>query len=108
MPDVIEPQETAQLMDEIQFIPGEVYLFHRSDPECPAERSLWGMFDKRIGSSIYLETCTHDHAHFSMWCCLAGDYRYCRISSRSELRDYISNQTYWEMRNSDESLNGVR
>lgn len=84
-------------MDEIQFIAGEVYLFHKSDPLCPPESSLWGIFDKRIGSSVYLESCTRDHKHFTLWSCLPSAYRYCRLATRSELRDYISSQIYWKL-----------
>lgn len=77
---------------------GEVYLFHRSDPACPAESSLWGVFDKRINGEIYLESSTEDLVRFRKWHCLPQGYRYCRLSTRAELRDYISDSLRFELR----------
>ena len=74
----------------ICLIVGEVYLFHESDPCCPAGSSLWGVFDKRLDGSIYLESSTYDLIRFRKWHVLPRAYRYCRLSTRSELRDYIS------------------
>ena len=73
------------------FIPGEVYLFHRTDPECPACGSLYGIFDKETSDAIYLESSSLDLLTFRLWHRLAEDYRYCRLAARSELRDYIFN-----------------
>ncbi len=73
------------------FIPGEVYLFHRTDPECPADGSLYGIIDKETSDAIHLESSSSDLQTFRHWYRLAEDYRYCRMASRSELRDYIFN-----------------
>lgn len=77
-------------------IPGEVYLFHRSDAGCPAEGSLWGVYDKRVKGRVYLESGTEDMACFRKWIGLPDGYRYCRLSTRAELRDYISNSLRFE------------
>jgi len=73
------------------FIPGEVYLFHRTDPDCPADGSLYGIFDKGTSDAIYLESSSLDLEQFRHWHRLAEDYRYCRPATRSELRDFIFN-----------------
>ena len=73
------------------FIPGEVYLFHRTDPECPACSSLYGIFDKETSDAIYLESSSSDLQTFRHWHRLKEDYYYCRLAARSELRDYIFN-----------------
>ena len=73
------------------FIPGEVYLFHCTDPECPTDGSLYGIIDKETSDAIHLESSSSDLQTFRHWYRLAEDYRYCRMASRSELRDYIFN-----------------
>ena len=70
---------------------GEVYLFHKSDPLCPAVGSLWGMYDKRIEDGIYLESSTENLCFFRKWHLLPSCYRYFRLSTRAELRDYMVN-----------------
>jgi len=79
------------LIDQCDFIIGDVYLFHRSQDACPSATSLWGMFDIRRGRVIYLESSTEDHRNFRLWHPLPDEYRYCRLSTRSELRDYMVN-----------------
>jgi len=73
------------------FIPGEVYLFHRTDPDCPADGSLYGIFDKETSDAIYLESSSLDLDQFRHWHRLAENYCYCRPATRFELRDYIFN-----------------
>lgn len=85
-------------------IPGELYLFHRSDAGCPAEGSLWGVYDKRVKGRVYLESGTEDMVRFCKWIRLPDGYRYCRLSTRAELRDYISRLLWAESRICD---NGV-
>lgn len=70
------------------FTVGEVYLFHSTDSCCPADGSLWGIFDKKIGTEIYLESSSFDLFGFRYWHRLPRKYRYCRLSTRAELRDY--------------------
>ena len=82
---------------EIRFESGDIYLFHRSDPHCPAESSLWGQFDKWEGTFVYLESSTTDHLHFRVWHRLPKGYFYCRRSTRNEFRDYIASRTVREM-----------
>lgn len=43
---------------------GDLYLFHTTNPRCPAEESLWGMYDKQCREVIYLESSTSDLRHF--------------------------------------------
>ncbi len=75
---------------------GELYLFHKNNPLCPAESSLWGFYDRRYGSVIYLESSSKDLRFFRMRDILPAGYRYVRLSSRDELRDYMWRLGYFE------------
>ncbi len=76
---------------------GEVYLFHKSDPQCNSTTSLWGIFDKQVDGRVYLEACTKNLSHFERWVRLPSDYSYCRKSSRTELRDFMTNMVLNEL-----------
>ena len=81
---------------EMPFTIGELYLFHPTDPLCPAESSLWGVYDKIEDGIIYLEHSTTDGRHFRLWEELPERYRYCRLATRLELRDYMYNLGIFE------------
>lgn len=68
---------------------GEVYLFHPDNPACPDDSSLWGVFDKRRNDAIYLETSTTNLVDFDAWRPLPVAFRYVRLATRPEMRDYI-------------------
>lgn len=74
----------------------ELYLFHPSDALCPAESSLWGFYDRSEDGVTYLEHSTTDQRHFQLWRKLPDHYRYCRLATRSELRDYMYNLGIWD------------
>ena len=76
--------------------PGELYLFHKDDPNCPLEGALWGIYDHHEEGMICLESMSYDLQHFERWAFLPQSYRYGRISTRAELRDYMANATYSE------------
>ena len=78
---------------------GEVYLFHTDDPRCPDTESLWGLYDRHDGNSIRLESCSTDQKNFSKDRRLPAQYRFCRLSTRGELRDYMVNSICPEMSN---------
>lgn len=93
----IEPADQPKTDDRIisditvtDFLQGELYLFHRTDPACPANDSLMGMIERRIGNTIYLRECTFDTVDFEEWYCLPAEYRYCRLSTRDELKRYLA------------------
>ncbi len=70
---------------------GELYLFHTNHPLCPSATSLWGFYDKAQDGSIILEHSTQDLHHFRLRHYLSKRYRYCRLATRAELRDYMYN-----------------
>ncbi len=72
------------------FQSGDVYLFNKTDRRCPSDTSLWGMFDVRRSGEVYLESSIADLRDFTTWCRLPSQYRFCRLSTRAELRDYIA------------------
>lgn len=75
---------------------GEVYLFNSSEPSCPCDSSLWGMFDKIVDSTIYLESQSNDLQNFLLWHPLPTKFKFVRLATRNELRDYIYNLASWE------------
>ncbi len=87
----------ANIFDDIDFIEGDVYLFHSNNPDCPADSSLWAVLDKCVDGKIYLESSTIDGEHFSVWHPLPEWYRYCRESTPEEFRRYISAFCRWQI-----------
>lgn len=81
------------------FEAGDLYLFHTSDPRCPSESSLWGLFDRCEGERILLESSSGSSlSEFRAWHRLPEGYRYCRAATRSELRDYMWSLGFYEAR----------
>lgn len=70
---------------------GELYLFHPSNPRCPSATSLWEFYDKAKDGFIILEHSTLDLRHFRLRHYLPKLYRYYRLATRAELRDYMYN-----------------
>lgn len=85
-----------ELTPTTEFRLGDLYLFHPSNPRCPASSSLWGFYDKRINGVIYLEHSSHNLRNFRLWHSLPKHYRYYRLSTRGELRDYMYNLGLFE------------
>lgn len=83
-------------VQRLAFMAGELYLFHPADPACPAEESLWGVFDKTENDTIFLESSSHDLKYFRVWHPLADEYRFARLASRDELRDYTMKLARYE------------
>ena len=75
---------------------GDLYLFHPTNPRCPSTSSLWCIFDKRQNNRIYAESASRDLLTFRLWIALPTHYRYARRATRSELRDYIFNLSWFE------------
>lgn len=75
---------------------GELYLFHATDPHCPPDSSIWGIFDRDHEGIIYTESTSCDLLTFQYNTSLPADYRYSRCATRSELRDYIFNLSWFE------------
>lgn len=74
---------------QVRFEKGELYLFHPTDASCPPDTSLWGCVLESDKSHILLETsCDAELRHFVLNGLLPCDYRFCRLSTRDELRDY--------------------
>ncbi len=80
------------------FIQGELYLYHPSDPCCPASGSLWGVYDRTTSGAVRLETSSRDLCGFRFWHPLPAAYRYARLATRSELRDYTAALAFYECR----------
>ena len=87
------------LTPRAEFHIGDLYLFHTSDSRCPSSSSLWGFYDKRINGIIYLEHSSHNLRKFRLCHPLPTRYRYYRLATRSELRDYMYNIGYSDGKN---------
>ena len=62
--------ETAADIDRpfgnIEFEIGEIYLFHKTDPDCPDDDdALWAVFGDRDANGIMLESCTDNLIDFA-------------------------------------------
>ena len=78
---------------------GDVYLFHKTDRNCPSKSSLWGIFDKREGDEIYLESSSNGNLRrFKLWHRLPYDYEYCRLATRQELGNFMFALAWFESR----------
>lgn len=76
-------------IDDFPFRCGDVYLFSRTDERCDPDTSLWGMFDKRLeNGTVFLEAMTMNLRDFESWVALPSDFKYVRLSTRDELRDF--------------------
>ena len=93
-----ERNQISEYIASQKFAIGDVYLFNKRNPSCPSDSSLWGVFDKCDGGSVYLESSSRDRNVFTAWCRLPDGYRYCRLSTRAEMRQYIFDQTWHERR----------
>ncbi|MBQ7856248.1 MAG: hypothetical protein IJ348_03935 [Alistipes sp.] len=82
----------------VVFEVGELYLFSESEPSCPCDRSLWGTFDKQVGSTIYLESQSYNLREFRLWTAVEPRFKYVRLATRGELRDYMYFLSAWEYR----------
>ena len=91
-------QPKRMTVKQCNFKVGEVYLFHTDDSRCPNTESLWGLYDRHDGNSVRLESCSTDQKHFSKGLRLPEQYLFCRLSTRSELRDYMANSIYSEIK----------
>lgn len=91
-------QPKRMMVKHCNFKIGELYLFHTDDPRCPDAESLWGLYDRHDRGSICLESCSTNQKHFSKGRHLSEQYRFCRLSTRGELRDYMANSIYSEIK----------
>ncbi len=71
---------------------GDLYLFHSRNPHCPPAT----FHNKTTNGVIYLEHSTLDLLHFRLWHKLPKRYRYYRLATRDELRDYMYSLAIWE------------
>ena len=92
----MRPSKENKVLPSNQLQIGELYLFHPHDRSCPADGSLWGIFDKRKGPIIYLETSSQDLTVYRRWHQVPELYRYCRLATRAEIMDYMYNLGAWE------------
>ncbi len=78
-----------KITDDYPFRCGEVYLFSKTDEACDPRTSLWGLFDRRLeNGTVMLEAMTTNLSDFESWVALPPDFRYVRLSTRDELRDF--------------------
>ncbi len=84
-------------IEDFRFKKDEVYLFHTDDPDCPGDSSLWALINEFDGDSLHIESYTTNLRTFTLWKPLPVKYRYCRLATRNELCEFISNYAYYEV-----------
>ena len=67
----------------------ELYIFHAGNPTCPTDETLWGFISEIDARGVLLEHGSTDLRNFRIWYALPTKYRYCRLATRAELRDYM-------------------
>ena len=70
-----------------EIVPGELYLYHRDDRNCPSESSLWGVVAWAEDGVVCLETSSRDLFAFRFWYFLPSEYLHARLATRAELRE---------------------
>ena len=60
--------------------------------------ALWGVYDRTTSGAVRLETSSRDLCGFRFWHPLPAAYRYARLATRSELRDYTAALAFYECR----------
>lgn len=83
-------------IDGFNFKNGEVYLLHANDPNCPSDGSLWALISESDEAALRVESCSSNLRTFTLWKPLPTKYKYCRLATREELREFISNYAYYE------------
>lgn len=78
-------------IEKIAFTAGELYAFARAEEHYEGAL-LWGIFEGRDEQgAIRLESASCDYLNFRLHDRLPGEYRFARLASRNELRDYAFN-----------------
>ena len=92
-------EKTNQKLHTPEFQIGELYLFHPANKRCPPNTSLWGIYDNTKNGIIHLELHSVDLKHFRSRFILPKHYRFYRLATRSELRDFMYNLGYFDGKN---------
>lgn len=98
----LQEQETNRLMKKhntiegFKFKKGEVYMLHTDNPDCPNDSSLWALISESDEDALRIESCSTNLRTFTLWKPLPTEYKYCRLTTRVELREFISNYAYYE------------
>lgn len=80
-----------QPLDTLSFLPGDLYVFSPIDTESP-EQSLLGIYDCHDPAGcIRLEAASNDFTTFQQQVRLTDRYRFARLATRDELRDFAYN-----------------
>ena len=83
-------------IEGFKFRKGEVYMLHTDNPDCPSDSSLWALISESDEEALRIESCSTNLRTFTLWKPLPAEYKYCRLTTRGELREFISNYAYYE------------
>lgn len=84
-------ERVGDLIYRNAFEVGELYLFSDGESHAEGEGVLWGVFDTIERGCVMLESSSRDGYNFALWRSLPEEYRFCRLATRNELRDYFFN-----------------
>lgn len=73
------------------FRTGEVYLFSPIRRPADPASCLWGMVEQVRKERLHMEILSYGFTEFRLDCTLPEGFRYARLATRDELRDFIYN-----------------
>lgn len=83
-------------IEGFKFRKGEVYMLHTDNPDCPSDSSLWALISESDEEALRIESSSTNLRTFTLWKPLPTEYKYCRLTTREELHEFISNYAYYE------------
>lgn len=83
-------------IDRMRFRIGEVYLFSPAHRPTDASSCLWGVVNDQLGERLHMEILSYGFSEYCLDCFLPEGFRYARLATRDELRDFVYNVAYRE------------
>lgn len=93
-PEEVKVISRPDVGEKVTWQVGELYLFaHHTEPH----RQLWAILADVERDGVVAESATEDFRSFDRWVRLAPVWRYRRMATRDELRDYSYALALYEM-----------
>ncbi len=80
--------EVADFSSDEEFSMGDVYVFS-TEKDAAGSEVLWAMFDRWENGVMILESSSRDLSLFDLWHELPDRFRYYRLTTREELKEYV-------------------
>lgn len=80
----------------IRFQGGDVYLFSPASRPTDASSCLWGVVDGYLAGRLHMEILSYGFSEYRLDCLLPEGFRFARLATRDELRDFVYNVAFRE------------